>query len=207
MAAFAITITDGGRAETSVSHSPIFQATRPWNNFETDDCSRHLPVAIGVPTMKSTPNLSRLFILLRIAMILSAPVLSFIFLYITIFTTPNLETWLQLATAGRQRADAFEGLNAAASVFTLLFCCVSLCITICIITARLKYVATLLSGNVIGSLCYLCAFGIFDPAWSSLLAMNSLGMFVSIVASAAWVVRSESNSTKRVRVRQHKPED
>ena len=105
--------------------------------------------------------------------------------------TPDLETWLKRQTNGFFRPDAFEFLNRTALQFVALVCGVSFCVSLCVCIRRYKFIASLMAGNVVGTLCYLCSYGVSDPAWFSFAALNELGMLVSIIVTAAWVACGE----------------
>lgn len=124
----------------------------------------------------------------------SLPVLAF--LVLRMLVRPDLESWLSERYAGFGRGDAFDGLNGVLPAFSVILLITSACVCYRTYLRKWRYFVSLVTGPLVCTFAYLVTYGITDPAWMSLLALNTIGMFVSFVVTGGWILLSHFGSKK-----------
>ncbi len=84
--------------------------------------------------------------------------------------------------------DAFNHLNKALPIFTILLFLESLLAYSLVISSKLDLLIPLAAGPFLGGLSYLLVEGLSDPNWADLFAILTIGMLVSISVTVILVV-------------------
>ncbi|MDY0169352.1 MAG: hypothetical protein RBS80_22605 [Thermoguttaceae bacterium] len=98
-------------------------------------------------------------------------------------------------TKGSARADAFDGVNAASPAFHGVLTATSLIAACLVLLRRSPYLVSLAVGPLLAMVVYLAAYGLTDPAWHGIMALLTVGMFVSSLVTIAWVLIRVSINT------------
>lgn len=128
--------------------------------------------------------------ILKIVAIIGCALPAVAVLSLLLFAPPDLESWLSDRYVGVSRKDAFDGVNKVFPLFATTICITSLVACIFACGNRFRYIVYLALGPLIATCMYVIGNGMSDPAWMTFLAMNTIGMFVSVVVTCAIYVCS-----------------
>ena len=121
-----------------------------------------------------------------IKLLFAAPTLAFVALQC--FAVPDVEAFLSKTFRGGSMPDAFNHLNKALPIFTILLFLQSLLAYSLVMSSKLDLLIPLATGPVLGGLIYLLVEGLSDPNWAELFAILTIGMLVSISVTVILVV-------------------